>query len=80
VKVTVTVTRRPQIADPQGIEVGRALRDLGHEGVGRVRIDRIIQLEVDGDDPDEVRARVTEMCEQLLANPVMEDYRVEIGP
>ncbi len=75
-KVTVVVRRRPQIADPQGATVARALRDLGYDEVGEVRIDRIIELEVAAEDPDEVRRRVNEMCEKLLANPVMEDYEV----
>ncbi len=75
-KVTVVVRRRPQIADPQGATVARALRDLGYDEVGEVRIDRTIELDVAAEDPDEVRRRVNEMCEKLLANPVMEDYEV----
>jgi phosphoribosylformylglycinamidine synthase subunit PurS len=78
-KVTVNITRRPEISDPQGSTVRRALADLGHNGVNSVRIDRTIHLDVDGDDPDQVRSAVTTMCEQLLANPVLEDYEVVIG-
>lgn len=78
-KVRVFVTRRPQISDPQGTAVARALHDLGFDEVQGVRIDRIIDLEVSGDDPEAVRRRVEQMCEKVLANPVMEDYRVVIG-
>ena len=77
-KVTVNITRRPEISDPQGSTVRRALADLGHS-VNAVRIDRTIHLDVDGDDPEQVRSAVTTMCEQLLANPVLEDYEVVVG-
>lgn len=78
-KVTVNITRRPEIADPQGSTVQRALADLGHAGVRSVRVDRTIHLDVDGDDAEQVRAAVTRMCDQLLANPVLEDYEVVVG-
>jgi phosphoribosylformylglycinamidine synthase len=54
------------------------LGDLGHSGVRSVRIDRTVHLEVDGDDPEEVRTSVEAMCGQLLANPVLEDFSVEV--
>jgi phosphoribosylformylglycinamidine synthase len=78
--VTVSITRRPEIADPQGITVARALHDLGHVEVTGVRIDRTIHLDVEGDDPAAVEAAVTVMCGQLLANPVLEDFFVEVHP
>jgi len=77
-RVTVNITRRPEIADPQGTTVARALHDLGHGQVRQVRIDRVVHLDVDGDDPGAVESAVTTMCEQLLANPVLEDYAVEV--
>ena len=77
--VTVNVTRRPEIADPQGATVARALADLGHEGVESVRIDRTIHLVVSGDDPNAIKEQVTLMCEQVLANPVLEDFEVVVG-
>ncbi len=78
-KVRVTITRRGQIADPQGAAVARGLRDLGYTEVTAVRVDRIIDLEIDGSDPETVEARVTEMCQRLLANPVMEDFEITLG-
>jgi phosphoribosylformylglycinamidine synthase subunit PurS len=77
-KVTVEITRRPEIADPQGTTIQRALHDLGHNEVMSVRVDRVIHLEVEGDDREEVQARVEEMCRQVLANPVLEDFVVEV--
>lgn len=77
-KVTVEITRRPEIADPQGSTIQRALHDLGHNEVMSVRVDRVIHLEVDGDDPEQVREQVEEMCRQVLANPVLEDFAVEV--
>ena len=76
--VTVTIRRRPVIADPHGSTVAKALGDLGHEGVRSLRIDRTIHMEVDGADADEVRRRVEAMCEQLLANPVLEDFDIVV--
>ena len=79
-KVTVTIDRRPEIADPEGTTVKKALHDLGFTDAKEVRMDRVIHLEVDGDDPDHVQARVEEMCRQLLANPVLEDFSVKVEP
>jgi phosphoribosylformylglycinamidine synthase len=78
VKVTVHIERRPEIADPEGATISRSLADLGYGEVGAVRTGRTLHLEVAGDDPRAVQERVTEMCEKLLANPVIEDYRVEL--
>ena len=77
-KVTVHVERRPDIADPEGTTIGRSLEDLGFADVTSVRTGRTFHLEVDGDDAEAIRQRVTAMCEKLLANPVIEDYRVEV--
>jgi phosphoribosylformylglycinamidine synthase len=57
----------------------RALTDLGHDNIESVRVDRIIHLDVSGDDADQIKVSVEEMCRQLLANPVLEDFRVEVG-
>ena len=78
-KVTVTIDRRPEIADPEGTTVRRALHDLGFTEARTVRMDRVIHIEVEGDDPEHVRMRVTEMCRQLLANPVLEDFEIEVS-
>jgi phosphoribosylformylglycinamidine synthase len=78
VKVRVSITRKAGLSDPEGVETHRALHDLGYAEVGDVHFGRIITLEVAEDDEATVRARVAEMCERLLANPVIEDYAVEV--
>jgi phosphoribosylformylglycinamidine synthase len=78
-KVTVEITRRPEIADPQGSTIQRALSDLGHTNVVSVRVDRVVHLDVAGEDPEAVKQQVEEMCRQVLANPVLEDFTVVTG-
>lgn len=77
-KVTVTINRRHEIADPEGTTVRRALHDLDYTEVEEVRMDRVIHMEVAGDDAAVVKSRVEEMCRQVLANPVLEDFEVEV--
>lgn len=77
-RVRVQVTRRPEISDPQGIAVGKALTDLGYEGVGGVRIDRTIEFDLETDDVEQATIMADEMCRKLLANPVMEDYEIMV--
>jgi len=77
-KVTITIDRRPEIADPEGSTVKRALHDLGFTEIESVRMDRVIHLDVEDDDPEKVEARVEDMCKQLLANPVLEDFEVRV--
>jgi phosphoribosylformylglycinamidine synthase PurS subunit len=79
-KVTITIDRRPEIADPEGTTVKRALHDLGFTETRTVRMDRVIHMDVEGDDVGEVKARVEEMCRQLLTNPVLEDFAVKVSP
>jgi phosphoribosylformylglycinamidine synthase len=68
----VFVTYKKGIFDPPGATAERALTNLGYEGVESVRIGKYIQIEADADE-----ATVREMCDKLLANPVIEDYRIE---
>lgn len=77
-RVTVTINRRQEIADPEGTTVTRALHDLGYDEVSQVRMDRVIHMEVSEGDPEQVKSRVEAMCRQVLANPVLEDYEVEV--
>jgi phosphoribosylformylglycinamidine synthase len=77
VKATVVVRPKQGILDPQGEAVSSALEHLGF-AVRDARIGKVVDLEVDAADPAEARAQVERMCEQLLANPLMESYEVEI--
>ena len=74
----VHVTLRPGVLDPQGEAIRHALSAMGFEGVGGVRQGKVIDLELAETDPETARARVAEMCEKLLANTVIEDYRIEL--
>jgi phosphoribosylformylglycinamidine synthase len=74
----VNVTLKPGIADPQGQTIERALPALGYDGVTDVRVGKVIELHVDAPDESEAKKRVEEMCERLLANPVIEAYEVTI--
>ena len=76
-KARVVVTLKKSVLDPQGQAVGRALGALGFPEVKDVRLGKIIELDVDSKDPAEARKRLAQMCEKLLANTVIEEYRIE---
>ena len=76
-KATVLVRPKQGILDPQGEAVETALEHLGFSVTG-ARVGKVVDIEVDASDPAEARAQVEKMCEQLLANPLMESYEVEI--
>ena len=77
-KATVIVRPKPGILDPQGQAVEDSLRHLGFT-VADARVGRVVDLEVDAADATQARAEVERMCEQLLANPLIESYEIEIG-
>jgi phosphoribosylformylglycinamidine synthase len=74
----VSVLLKQGIADPQGQTIERALPALGYEGVKNVRVGKLIELELDADDEQDAKAKVEDMCERLLANPVIESFTVTI--
>jgi phosphoribosylformylglycinamidine synthase len=75
-RATVLVRPKGGILDPQGEAVERSLRQLGFE-VGEARVGRVIDLEVDAPSAEEARSQLERMCENLLANPLIESYEVE---
>jgi phosphoribosylformylglycinamidine synthase PurS subunit len=77
-KARVHVRLKDGVLDPQGAAIGRALAQLGFAGVGEVRQGKMIELQLDDRDRGDAKARVRAMCEQLLANPVIETYTVSI--
>jgi phosphoribosylformylglycinamidine synthase PurS subunit len=79
VKATVLVRPKDGILDPQGQAVEASLRQLGF-GIDGTRVGRLVELDVRADDPAEARAEVERMCEQLLANPLIESYEIELHP
>jgi phosphoribosylformylglycinamidine synthase subunit PurS len=76
-RATVLVRPKQGILDPQGQAVESALGHLGFS-VSSARVGKLVDIEVDAADADAARAQVEKMCEQLLANPLMESYEVEI--
>ena len=76
-KATVLVRPKPGILDPQGAAVGSALGHLGF-AVKDARVGKVIDLDIDAADAADAEAKVKEMCEQLLANSLIESYEVEI--
>jgi phosphoribosylformylglycinamidine synthase subunit PurS len=78
-RATVLVRPKPGILDPQGEAVESSLRQLGF-AVQAARIGRVVDLELANGDPDEARAELERMCQQLLANPLIESYEITVAP
>jgi phosphoribosylformylglycinamidine synthase len=78
VKATVTVMLKQGVLDPQGKAIQHALHTLGFSGVGDVRVGKAIELELTETDPAKARAAAEEMARRLLANTVIESFRVSI--
>jgi len=79
VKARVTVMPKAGVLDPQGKAIGHALETLGFAGVGEVRAGKVIELELAETDPARAKQAVEEMARKLLANTVIESFRVEIA-
>ncbi len=77
-KARVTIELKPGVLDPQGKAIQHALEVLGFAGVRQARVGKLVTLELDEDDPTRARAQVEEMAKKLLANTVIENYRIEI--
>jgi phosphoribosylformylglycinamidine synthase PurS subunit len=79
IKARVQVMLKAGVLDPQGEAVRHALGTLGFSGVQSVRQGKVIELELDETDAVQAQANVTAMCEKLLANTVIESYRIELA-
>lgn len=77
--VEVRVTPREGLLDPQGKAVHHALESLGFGSVGTVRVGRLIRLRIESEDSETARVTAVEMCRKLLANPVTEEFDVEVA-
>lgn len=76
--VQIHISLKNGVLDPQGKAIENALTNLGFDKVDNVRQGKFIELDIDEDDPVEARKQATEMCEKLLANTVIENYRVDL--
>lgn len=77
-KARVTVTLKSGVLDPQGQAIEGALSSLGFDGVNAVRQGKVFDLDVDATDPAEAETKISQMCEKLLANTVIENYTVQL--
>jgi phosphoribosylformylglycinamidine synthase PurS subunit len=77
-KAKVYVTPRASVLDPQGKAVSGALHSLGYAEIEDVRIGKLVEVRLAETSAQAARARLDEMCRKLLANPIVEDYRIEI--
>ena len=78
-KARVQVMLKTGVLDPQGEAIRHALGALGFDGVEGVRQGKVIELDLDETDPAAAEAQVTEMCEKLLANTVIESYKIDLS-
>jgi phosphoribosylformylglycinamidine synthase len=74
----VYVTLKPTVNDPQGLTIKGGLHSLGFASVESVRAGKYLEIRLDGTDRVAAESQVTEMCRKLLANPIIEDFRVEV--
>lgn len=79
-RIEIRVTPREGLLDPEGRAVHTALGNLGYGGVETVRVGRLVHLTVEAESEGEAMERVREMCDRLIANPVTEDYDVNVLP
>ncbi|MBU4193818.1 MAG: phosphoribosylformylglycinamidine synthase subunit PurS [Actinobacteria bacterium] len=77
-RARVHITFKEGILDPQGKTVLRALKSLGYDEVEELRVGKYMELELAGEDRARLEERLGEMCEKLLANPIIEDYDLEV--
>ena len=77
-KVTVFVSPKNTVLDPQGAAVEQAMKSLGHESVEGVRVGKTITFEMDGSDSPETREELDKLCDGLLSNPVIEDFGTKL--
>ena len=75
-KALVHVTPKPEVLDPQGKAIQKASASLGYKGVGAVRQGKLFEIDLEAADEAAARRLLEELCEKLLANPVIEDYSI----
>ncbi len=76
----VYISLKPSVNDPQGLTIQSGLRRLGFDSTMDVRAGKYVEITLDEDEESEARERVSEMCRQLLANPVIEEFRFDLEP
>ncbi|HEY9863787.1 MAG TPA: phosphoribosylformylglycinamidine synthase subunit PurS [Candidatus Obscuribacterales bacterium] len=74
----IYITLRPSVLDPQGVAVKSGIQHLGYDNVEQVRIGKYIEMTLSATDETEARSQLDQICDQLLANPVIEIYRFDL--
>jgi len=77
-KAHIYITLKKTVMDAQGQTVQKALHNLGYEKVENLRIGKYLEMDLNGSDPQAAQRQVEEMCQKLLANPIIEEFRVEL--
>jgi phosphoribosylformylglycinamidine synthase subunit PurS len=77
-RATVQITLRPSVLDPQGVAVRAGLQQMGYAQVEEVRVGKYVQLELEAESEEQARQQVDRISDQLLANPVIENYRFDV--
>lgn len=77
---TIYVTLRPSVLDPAGTAVRSGLNHLGYDNIDQVRIGKYVELNIEATDESSAEQQLDRVCDQLLANPVIENYRFELKP
>ena len=78
VEINVTISLKKGVADPEGANTKKALNLLGFDNVKNVQAMKTFRIEIDTENEKKARAEIAEMCEKLLANPVIQDYTITI--
>ena len=78
-QASIKVMLKPTVLDPQGVAVKNSLATMGYDAVTALRVGKHLELRLEADDETSARRLVEEMCDQLLANPVVEEYHVELA-
>ena len=78
-KATVKITLKYGVLDPQGKAIEKSLGQLGFSGVNEVKQGKLIELDIDANTPEAAEKQITEMCEKLLANTVIENYDIQLN-
>jgi phosphoribosylformylglycinamidine synthase len=77
-RVKIFVSLKPGVLDPQGKALEQSLHSLGYKEVQKVRMGKFLELNLETESRDNAEARIREMCEKLLTNPVIEDFKYEV--
>lgn len=77
-KAKIYVTHKKGVLDPQGKTVESALKTLGYKNVSGLHVGKYIEVEIEGRDKNKIEKQVIEMCDKLLSNPIIEQYRFEV--